>query len=279
MKNHMGQRTLHNLIIGLAILLAVSGSALAGTVFCQHFNRAQSSPAVVPDNVITPEKEQNASPEAEVVPVAVRTVSARMAVADQADGEEVTLKIYRNQAEDSTPFQAGNLFPGDTESKAYFLEVSYKGSVTVHFHADIRSGYEKLAEVLKCRISLRDGTQLYDGLMKEMPQSISCTLPESLGATETLVYDVTAYLDTSVGNEYMEKELYADFHWWVNEDRSGSDNQIKPGQSSEPGKLISPRTGDGSQVLLWGTIAGGTLLLLFLFLFIRRKKGGKEGEQ
>ena len=307
MNRQIGQKSIRILIIVLVILLAVSGTALAGTVLYRHFFQSQGSPAVVPDNVISPEKEISASamPVQAVTlsyrtvntvkaapmtvttlaatPMTVRTVSAKTVV-DKAEGEEVTLKLYRNHADDSTPFHVSNMFPGDAETKSYYLEVSYKGNLTIHFRADVRNGYEKLAEVLNCRVSLRDGTQLYNGLMKDMPDSIQYTLPYSSGTTETVIYDITAYLDTSVGNEYMAKELYADFRWWVNEDSGGSDEPDDPTdpsdpiEPSEPGELIPPQTGDNSHFCIWFWIAMFSLLVNIILLLPKVLKKDREQE-
>ena len=323
MKKETGQKSIRILIIVLVILLAVSGTALAGTVLYRHFYQPQGSPAVAPDNVISPDKEISASamPVRAVTlshrtvntvqaapmtvttlaatPKTVRTVSAKSVVVDKAEGEEVTLKLYRNHVEDSTPFQVNNMFPGDAETKSYYLEVSYKGNLTVHFRADVRSGYEKLAEVLKCRVSLGNGTLLYDGLMKDMPDSIPYTLPYSSGTTETVIYDITAYLDTSVGNEYMAKELYADFRWWVNEDGGSSDEPddptdpsnptdpsdptepskpTEPIEPSEPGELIPPQTGDNSHFCIWFWIAMISLLINIILLLPKVLKRDREQE-
>ena len=327
MKQETGQKSIRILIIVLVILLAISGTALAGTVLYRHFSQPQGSPAVVPDNVISPEKEISASATPvhavnlsyrtvntvqaapmsvttlAATPMMVRTVSEKSVVVDKAEGEEVTLKLYRNHAEDSTPFQVNNMFPGDTETKSYCLEVSYKGNLTVHFRADVRSGYEKLAEVLKCRVSLGDGTLLYEGRMKDMPSSIPYTLPYSSGTTEAIVYDITAYLDTSVGNEYMAKELYADFRWWVNEDGGGSDDPdiptdpsdpidpTEPGTETdepdepsnptdpdEPGVLIPPQTGDNSHFCIWFWIALISLLINIILLLPKVLRKDREQE-
>ncbi len=236
--------------IVLAILLSVSATALAGTVLHGRSSQSQAT-SVVSGNVIAPQsahavaplslssRTYRLSPVAPVAPLAGKPAGST--IVDQAEGETVTLQIYRFHAEDSTPFRVENMFPGDIESKSYYLEVSYKGSVTVCFHADIRSGYEKLAEVLKCRISLRDGTLFYDGLMRDMPQCIYHTLPETAGATKTFIYDISVYLDTSVGNEYMAKELRADFRWWVDEDNSEIPSETtKPSTPTEPSEPSTP---------------------------------------
>lgn len=276
MKNHKFIRTL---IIVLVILLAISGTALAGVVLYKAFLQPQGSPAEVPDNVITPDKEaSNPVQPFRAVSLSYRRVGAMrdeppatgvMAPAegsliDEAEGKGVTLRLYYGQDEDSEPFHVGNMFPGDSEAKAYRLEVSYEGSPTVYFHADIRSGYEKLAEVLKCRVSL-DGEQLYDGLMRDMPQSIPYTLPESSGTTETLTYDITVYLETSVGNEYMDKELYADFRWWAND--SG-------------GLIPPPHTGESGYFYIWFWVAMCSLLLnIILLLILLRRRTDKADRQ
>ncbi len=124
------------------------------------------------------------------------------------------LSIYRNNPEDGIPFNVTNMFPGDRETNVYTIRVSYNGDIKVYFTADVRSDYEKLAEVLKCKVVINDAnTPVYDGLMREMPD-----LEHSLSAvnkTEDLKYEISVYLDTSVGNEYKNKELVADFKWWA----------------------------------------------------------------
>lgn len=178
-------------------------------------------------------------------------------IALAADGD-ISLSLYRRHAKDGTPFQVGNMFPGDTETKSYYITTSYTGVVTVHFHADIRDGYEKLAEVLKCRVALRDGDVLYDGLMRDMPQSLDHALPRAEKGSATLIYDITTYLDTDVGNEYMSKALCADFNWWVSADGASG--------------RLTPKTGDDSHALVWAALAalslGGVLLLM------KKRRGG-----
>lgn len=271
-------------IIVLVALLVISVTTFAGTIFYRSFVRSQEPPAVAPDNVITSEKTDSAS--ALAVPLTALScgaahgvqiaplAAARSTTVDQASGENITLKIYRYHANDSTPFYADNMFPGDVETKTYYLEVSYRGSVTLNFHADIHNGYEKLAEVLKCRISVGNRTLLYDGLMRDMPQSVSYVLPQSGGSTESIIYKIEVYLDTSVGNEYMSRELKADFRWWVNEDSSPAPT---PTQSGNPGELIPPQSGDDMHLFFWILIATVSMLLMIILICInfRRKTGGQ----
>lgn len=320
LKKAIEQKTLNIIVIVLVILLALTGTALMGTVL--YKNSLNDNTFVVPNNVIIAEKQ-----EAICVPT-VKSLAisggraymgakvCAMQIVDEASGKQTTLKLYRNRAEDTVPFNANNMFPGDRETKAYLLSVSYRGSLTVHFKANIRPGYEKLAEVLKCKVVMRGGSVLYDGLMKDMP-NVDYILPTSNGTTSDFIYDITVYLDTSVGNEYMSKELYADFTWWVNEEdesSSSSSSESSSSSSSEssssssgsssdstsaapiipiipggsdsskpediPGELLPPNTGYFPNIALWASLAGVSLLLFaMLLLLIKRKKGGKANEQ
>ena len=98
------------------------------------------------------------------------------------------------------PFYAVNLFPGDSVTQYYCVRVSHSDSVTLRYRANIRSGYDKLAEVLRCRIKVK-GVTLYDGLMRDMPQSVNHRLSAQRRVSTDVVYQITAYLDTSVGND------------------------------------------------------------------------------
>lgn len=140
------------------------------------------------------------------------------------------LSIYRGNAEEGLPFNVTNMFPGDCETNVYNIRVSYKGSIKIYFNAEVRDGYEKLAEVLKCRVVMPGGSEpVYDGLMKNMPD-----LEHSVSAvkkTEDLSYKISVYLDTSVGNAYKNKELVADFKWWAytaEEGRPGGGGTTEP---------------------------------------------------
>ena len=143
--------------------------------------------------------------------------------AETTENSAISLKA----ADDSTllPFAVENMFPGDSVTKDVTVNVSHKEKITLHYHADIHPGYEILAEVLKIKVALPDkGTVLYDGLMSNMPSSLS----QELSASEkSLTYRLTVYLDTSVGSvneidtdgkRYMYQSLKADFRWWFLEE-------------------------------------------------------------
>ena len=143
--------------------------------------------------------------------------------AETIENSAISLKA----ADDSTllPFAVENMFPGDSVTKDVTVNVSHQKEITLHYHADIHPGYETLSEVLKIKVALPDkGTVLYDGLMSDMPSSLT----QNLSASEkSLTYRLTVYLDTSVGSvneidtdgkRYMYQSLKADFRWWFLEE-------------------------------------------------------------
>ena len=269
-------------IIILAVLLGLSLLALGGTIV---YNRpAKSEPAVVavPDNLITPEDETTESAGSEnstdnseqTMPNETgksnrsdaQTPSSSTAASTKATAAETkqaaTIELYYKQPDDNTRFDVTNMFPGDAETKYFCVKVSYHDKVTVHYKATVRDGYEKLAEVLKVKIKLlTTGETMYDGLMKDMPKSVTYKLSSSESTTDELYYEITAYLDTSVGNEYQNKNLIADFSWWVEE----------TGNLEPP-----PKTGDNANILLWACLAAASGGVIILLLFIRKRRTEEE---
>lgn len=273
------------LIVVLILLLSVLGTILGATIIYKYSGQKKEVPVRSTDNIITSEKEAGIS--MRVFPVTGSSLPT--SVVKQDSEGDTALKLCRRHAEDSTRFYAANLFPGDTVKKDYLLQVSYKGSVTVNFRTEIKKGYEKLAEVLQCRVKILGGKTLYDGQLNEMPQVLSYVLPKSSGETKELQYEIDISLDTSVGNEFMNQELIADFVWWVNADSeiktdsSQDTSTVVSGENSEKdpvGELIRPKTGDDSRMLVWILGTGGSLGILLLLLFVKkRKKEEKAGDE
>ncbi len=175
--------------------------------------------------------------------------------------------LYNKNPGDNTPFQVTNMFPGDVVTKTYRVSVHHKADVTVKYHADIQKGSEKLAEVLQTKIELKGSDiVLYEGLMRDMPESLDHLLPAKSVTRTDLEYEITAWLDTSVGNEYQMKTLVADFVWWVDDEDKDA---LAP----------APETGDHSNIGLFIGIAVGSLLILFLLLIVFRRKKNEEEEQ
>lgn len=279
MEQQNKRKTIKRVIILLAVLLALSVIALAGTFLYNQWNRP-SATVSVPDNLIASRTAAIATTTTSAdTPHDTAAAFSRDATADTTTTapavpaaataahpntqQAVSLALYHKQPEENTPFAVGNMFPGDAETKYYRVQVSYRDTVTVHYHADIRPGYDKLAEVLKVKITLlSDNQTLYDGLMRDMPKSLTHRLTTAGSATDELYYEVTAYLDTGVGNEYQNKDLIADFRWWV----EGEDtDRLEP----------SPTTGDFQRLLPWILLvaASGTACVL---LVVRKRREEEE---
>ena len=270
------------IIIVLAVLLGISLAALGGTLIYNKIANATPATVTVPDNLITadedttkpdssdsqaPDSSDTEKPDGSYTKTPDSSAAASFsAVPTQSTTAEVkkaaTIELYNKQPEENTPFQVENMFPGDSETKYFRVRVSYHDKITVHYKATVRPGYEKLAEVLKVRVNLLStGETMYDGLMRDMPESLTHKLASQKSTTDELYYEITAYLDTSVGNEYQNNDLIADFKWWVEETGNLDD---------------SPQTGDTSNILLWAVLAAGSLGMIIILLVTRRRKEDEE---
>lgn len=264
------------IIIVLAILLGLSLLALSGTLIYNKIANTTPATVTVPDNLITPDEDTSKPDSSESnsqapdssetqTPSSSADTSSAVQPTQSTTAEAkkaATIELYNKQPEENTAFTVGNMFPGDSETKYFRVRVSYHDKITVHYKATVRPGYEKLAEVLKVRVKLlTTGETMYDGGIADMPESLTHKLASKKSTTDELYYEITAYLDTSVGNDYQNKELIADFKWWVEETGNLDD---------------SPQTGDTSNILLWAVLAAGSLSMMILLLVVRRRKEDEE---
>ena len=98
--------------------------------------------------------------------------------------------------------------------------------------------------------------------MRDMPESLNVDLQTDSEVTNEVYYEITAYLETSVGNEYMQTELVADFTWWVEE----TDN------------LGPAHTSDGLEYTVWIIVAAASLIIIII-LAARLRKGESFDER
>lgn len=191
-----------------------------------------------------------------------------------------TLMLYNKQPSDNTPYDVKNMFPGDVETKNYCLRVSYTDVLVVKFRITVETGYEKLAEVLKCKVSI-EGEEVYDGLMNAVPE-LPLTVGEETDGVADLDYQITVYLETSVGNDYMNKELVADFIWWAegeyNEDKDDDDDddedEIIPDEDVPLGDM--PNTGDSFEFIIWAGLLIVSVVSILLVFVMRRRRDKNE---
>ena len=279
------KKKIKSIIIVLACLLGLSLLALGGTLIYNKIANTASATVTVPDNLITPDEDtsnpdnsESQAPDSSESNSQAPNRSDTQAPRSSADAsfsavtptqnttaevkKAATIELYNKQPEENTAFAVGNMFPGDSETKYFRVRVSYHDKITVHYKATVRPGYEKLAEVMKVRVKLLSTDEtMYDGLMRDMPESLTHKLASKKSTTDELYYEITAYLDTSVGNDYQNKDLIADFKWWVEETGNPDD---------------SPQTGDTSNILLWAVLAAGSLGMIIILLVTRRRKEDEE---
>lgn len=253
----------------LAVLLAVSLLSLSGVFLVRYFSGKGGATVTVPDNEIGPGAGSGMS--GGLLFLASYDDAAPGADAPEKTGapageEAATIRLYRRQSLDNTPFALGNMLPGDRETKGFCVQVSHRGEVTVHFRAAVKPGYEKLAEVLT--VTLRsfpanggeDGLVLYEGLMRDMPEVAAAKLAGSAeDATDELYFEITVGLDTGVGNEYQGQKLSANFSWWV----------------EETGNLTpSPEEKGGSDIVTWASFSTATGSVMVLVSVVAKYKEG-----
>lgn len=279
------KKKIKSIIIVLACLLGLSLLALCGTLIYNKIANTASATVTVPNNLITPDEDtsnpdnsESQAPDSSESNSQAPNRSDTQAPRSSADASSsavtptqnttaevkkaATIELYNKQPEENTAFAVGNMFPGDSETKYFRVRVSYHDKITVHYKATVRPGYERLAEVLKVRVNLLStGETMYDGLMRDMPESLTHKLASQKTTTDELYYEITAYLDTSVGNDYQNKDLIADFKWWV----------------EETGNLDDPTiTGDTSSIVLWAMLAACSGSMIILLLITRRRKEDKK---
>ena len=279
------KKKIKSIIIVLACLLGLSLLALCGTLIYNKIANTASATVTVPNNLITPDEDtsnpdnsESQAPDSSESNSQAPNRSDTQAPRSSADASSsavtptqnttaevkkaATIELYNKQPEENTAFAVGNMFPGDSETKYFRVRVSYHDKITVHYKATVRPGYEKLAEVMKVRVKLLStGETMYDGLMRDMPESLTHKLASKKSTTDELYYEITAYLDTSVGNDYQNKDLIADFKWWV----------------EETGNLDDPTiTGDTSSIVLWAMLAACSGSMIILLLITRRRKEDKK---
>lgn len=280
-------KKIHTAIVILSVLLAISLLAIAGLMLYNHFKPRETATVTVSDNLITPDEEKTQ-------PVSQETADNKKT--DKSNGKEngknsssasakknnagnnnnyaqgfygnpniktaAKMKLYNRQPKDNIPFEVQNMLPGDSETKYFGVQVSYCNALTVNFRATVRDGYEKLAEVMKIRIKLLSTDEIvYDGLMRDMPSCVTYKLYSEKDTTEEFYYEITAYLDTSVGNEYQNKSLIADFNWAVEE----VSNLVSP-----------PRTGSMTHMAAWCALAVSSAFVIVILLIARKRKEDDE---
>lgn len=165
-----------------------------------------------------------------------------------------------DQSENAASLHAENLFPGDSQTKRYHVNITYQDRITLCFNSSVDSGNEELAEVMKIKVNLPStGELLYDGPIDTMP-TLTHTLTSPQKVTQDIPYDVTIYLDPSADQSYQNLDLNAALHWWASETEDLHSTIVR--------KIVT--------VLLVLGAAGTGALVLTVLIEERRDKGGQK---
>lgn len=144
---------------------------------------------------------------------------------------EPSLSLKNEDVSMDIPLAVEDMFPGDKMVRDYSIQVSHNNSINLYFRADIHTGYEVLAEVLKVKVELPvKGITLYNGLIRDMPNALEHQLNKD---EQSLLYRITVYLDSTVGSiteldkdgkRYMNQEMMMDYRWWFLDDTPDVDS-------------------------------------------------------
>ncbi|MBQ9760684.1 MAG: hypothetical protein IJW16_04990 [Clostridia bacterium] len=193
-------------------------------------------------------------------------------------------------------FVLGNMFPGDRETKKIVIGIEDKGVKALCFGINVAAESANFSEVMGITV-VAGGETLYDGTVKNLPQILRL---EFDGDVEEIEYEISFYLDTSVGNEYQRATLTLDFDWWV----AHTDYVAPPVEDGTPPvedetppekpTITIDLTGGKDDCVPWcigicpwcallplAAVAAIALIvaLIFLILLLARKKKKKEEER
>lgn len=301
--DHNQQKRLSRLkkcIVVLGILLAISCAALAGKIFYAR-SVAPAAVVTVPGNRLS---EEAAQPTAFGGSGAAtgRTQRQKHGAPDSGAtlpaGEEATrLELFRGQPAANEKFHADNLFPGDQLTRYYCVRVNHDQPVQIFFRCDITDQTKSLGDGLEISVTRLGGNgALCAGTFSEVNGKTwgETFQPSARGVTE-LYYRVDVSADTSLGNEYQQASLDADFTWYaqdvsaggtvpsVTAAPSGTAGSTAPSATAAPSSNVTaltlPQTGDRFPLTLLVVIAAAALVMVVVLWTKRMKEKKNDGRR
>ncbi len=258
-------------IVILIILLLISGACLAGRVLYLRFFADQKVTAVVPDNLIGEESDDDSDKEDTDTEGENDTTSTESEESTNQSGAQsstpkaATLTLYRTKPSDNEKFEVRNMLPGDVEVKYFCVKASHEKDIVLTFSAEITEETKNLGEILHIKVTHLDTQKvLYDGVFRDMDlNGYEETLLGNSKKETTAYYEIEVSLPTSAGNEYQAAMLKADFKWFVKDADS----------------LSNPLTGDDTNAVSWIIILCAALAMAGAMLLWRRKKDEEEKDE
>ena len=160
-----------------------------------------------------------------------------------------SIELSTSDPKENQSFQISNMVPGEQYTQTYRVNASCSGDMKVGIRAFVAQGNEKLANALQMSVKLVDTDKvLYTGYVQDMDWAKA-----GISSSQELVYEVTFFLDSSVGNDYQNLSVTVNLEW----------------------KMESAM----ATFWLWFCIIGGLVALgalIFVYIRIRKSKKLKE---
>ncbi len=123
---------------------------------------------------------------------------------------EASISLNAWDRSEALNFSFRNIVPGDSEMKEYAVKISDIKASDVQFRANCPIG-NTLADALCIKV-LTNGDAIYDGPLSKMGM-LSYHLPA--GRPQTVLYNVTIYMPTTVTSDYAGLTLNFGFSWSI----------------------------------------------------------------
>lgn len=225
-----------------------------------------------------------ASPAQGTVPV--QTAASTSNVGAGSNTQATVIELYKGRPDANQKFEVGNMFPGDRVTRYFCVRIYHDQPIEVFFRPEVTYQTQDLGNALQIAATrLGMGGMLCDDTFSQVSgHSYRETFQPNAEGVTVLYYRVEVYADTSMGNEYQQASLKADFDWYVQDEgqtgtqdgtQSGAKTGTTENEAVTTNALTLPQTGDPFNVLLW-TILAVSALLLAVLLYIQRKKETKK---
>ena len=205
-------------------------------------------------------------------------------------GDSPTLELYKRHASDNEAFDVSNMVPGDKVTKDFTVRIHHNDPLTLYFRADVTEQTKKLGDVLQvCVTDVDSGEIICQGTFADLDGvEFSQAIAAAAGGSTDVTYQVDAWLDTSVGNEYQQALLKADLYWYVKDD-GGHTDPTDPSKPTDPTTPTTPtkpgggdggltaNTGDTMNLVLWTVFAACALAIIILLIKSRRDRDRNNG--
>lgn len=196
--------------------------------------------------------------------------------AASGSGSSPELELYKKHSQDNERFDVSNMAPGDKITGDFTVRVHHSSSLKLFFDVEITHQTKGLGDVLQvCVTDKNSGDTICQGTFNEInKKQFSQKIKKASRGITDVTYQVDAWLDTGVGNQYQQALLKADLRWYVKDGGGQTEpsDHDKPGNHGDNGSGLTPRTGDTVNMVLWIIIALCALAIIILILRYRRDR-------